>query len=97
MTDAQKATCRKILKHYGIKNQQRQLVEECAELIQALAKMERTDAGANRRHNLAAEIADVEIMLEQIKYYYFAGRVSEMIDYKLNRQLDRIAKEGGEQ
>lgn len=40
------------------------LVEECAELIQAIQKRKR---GFNNVDNVAEEIADVEIMLEQCK------------------------------
>ena len=47
---------------YGETYQENLAVEECAELIQAISHKHR-----GREHNLAEEIADVEIMLEQLK------------------------------
>ena len=40
MTEEQIVKAFKILNHYGEKKQRRQLVEECAELIQAVKKWE---------------------------------------------------------
>ncbi len=70
--------CKKIADHYGYEAQSNQLIEECAELIQALNKYRRATAGLGQPmpdykktlaiENVAEEIADVEIMLEQIKY-----------------------------
>lgn len=59
--------------HYGYEAQSLQLVEECAELIQAVSKYRRVAAKGEDEKlialgNLIEEIADVEIMLEQIKY-----------------------------
>lgn len=47
---------------YGAKAQEGVAMEECAELIQAISHKHR-----GRQHNIAEEIADVEIMLEQLK------------------------------
>ena len=97
-----------ILKHYGVKNQRRQLVEECAELIQAICKYERIVKDRdiipsediinfkNAKYDMAEEIADVLIMIEQIKMTMGAdGRrdIEELIEFKLDRQLERIKKE----
>lgn len=64
-------------KYYGYEAQSNQLVEECAELIQAVNKYRRVETGLGQpvaedkkaiaRDNLVEEIADVELMLEQIK------------------------------
>lgn len=62
--------------HYGYEAQSNQLVEECAELIQAVSKYRRARGTGQETplkeqvalDNLIEEIADVEIMLEQIKY-----------------------------
>lgn len=103
MTAEQKNKCKKIIDYYGIAKQRRQLVEECAELIQAITKLERAaeqpDAGAIyvAECGLREEIADVTIMLEQIKSTPLLGskkNFNGLIEYKLNRQLDRIAGEG---
>jgi len=96
MTTDQKAKCRQILSHYGIEKQRRQLVEECAELIQAIMKLERTD---KERVHYIEELADVEIMMEQMKirlqtYDPLGWDIfTDMIEQKTNRQLDRMAEE----
>ncbi len=48
--------------HYGETEQENLCIEECAELIQAINKKHR-----GKPHNIPEEIADVEIMLEQLK------------------------------
>lgn len=94
MTNEQKRICHEILEHYGIESQRRILVEECAELKQAVSKVERNGSTTETIRNLFAEIADVEIMLEQVKHYYSEYGTERLIDYKLNRQLERIKKDG---
>lgn len=49
------------IRTYGEKEQECQAIEECAELIQAINHKHR-----GRKHNIAEEIADVQIMLEQL-------------------------------
>ena len=46
-------------KYYGYEAQSNQLVEECAELIQAVNKYRRVETGLGQ---------PVELMLEQVKY-----------------------------
>ena len=53
------------VERYGERNQLDMVTEECAELIQAVCKRKR---GIDNRDNIVDEIADVEIMLEQLKY-----------------------------
>lgn len=93
----------KILEHYGAEKQRRQLVEECAELIQAVTKLERAqesgDVGkiTEKVLELVGELADVRIMLEQITASLFQdvskSMIYEQMEYKLQRQLDRIERE----
>ncbi len=74
---------------YGKQNQLHQLMEECCELaIEANHSARKQDITIN----LINEIADVEIMLEQIKYLFNISEkdIEEEKDYKLNRQLERI-------
>lgn len=98
-----------ILNHYGAENQRRQLIEECAELIQAINKYDReiskvitvdfVDDLSNiskAEQNIAQEIADVLIMIEQNIQALFDGDesfINKLIEYKLNRQLKRIKEE----
>lgn len=91
-------------KYYGYEAQSNQLVEECAELIQAVSKYRRAEVGLGQPvsedkkavalENLIEEIADVEIMLEQVKYPLQIPE--EELDavklYKVNRTRERITQ-----
>lgn len=81
---------RVIATHYGLKNQLRQLIEECCELAIEASHSIRKDGITV---NLINEIADVEIMIDQIKYL---GKISEddiaeVKEMKINRQIERMA------
>ena len=82
-----------IAEHYGAKAQSMQTCEECAELIQAVSKLTR---GVTEMRILALveEIADVRIMMSQLMQLYGIPEpeVSERIDEKLKRQLERIKR-----
>lgn len=58
----EETTFLKAIARYGAEVQEGVAQEECAELIQAISKKHR-----GKPHNIAEEIADVEIMLEQLK------------------------------
>lgn len=74
----------KIANYYGLDNQLNKTIEECAELIQALVKLE-------SRENTIEEIADVQIMLKQMLYLLDCEKeVEKVMEYKINRQLERI-------
>jgi len=83
---------------FGEKNQIIQLMEECAELIQASNKYIRYPTESSRTKDFAEEIGDVEIMLEQMKTYY--PFLKEKIEtskkkklLKINRKVNKIRKE----
>lgn len=100
MTETQKQKCRAIFERYGVQSQRRQLVEECAELIQAISKFERACEGGDfraARDELLGELADVKIMIAQFEEGYFGSEaVSAEIDKKLGRQMRRIRDAGRE-
>lgn len=81
-----------IADHYGLENQLRQLAEECSELAVEANHSARKGSITVR---LIEEIADVEIMLDQVRY--LAGiQESDVLEtrfYKLERQIKRIRKE----
>jgi len=86
---------RTIVGYYGADAQSMQTCEECAELIQAVSKLSRSDTNTKfveRIKNLTEEIADVRIMMSQLMQLYGIPEpeVSERIDEKLKRQLERI-------
>ena len=82
----------KIAKHYGYKEQLGQLQEECGELIAAAHKQTNVKKIDIYVHsNLVEEIADVEIMIEQIKLLYsIQNSVDHIKKRKVLRQLKRI-------
>lgn len=94
MTSEMKRACKQIVAHYGDKEQRHILIEECAELIQAVIKCERGSDGADE--NFVEELADVSIMIEQMVQslcLYDLQRYNEMLKNKLDRQLKRMQYE----
>lgn len=99
---------RKIAEHYGYDAQSRQCIEEMAELTKALNKFWRKNLLCGQVKlmpdlverlkqtpeytDVLEEVADVQIMLEQIVYLLDMD-ISEMIDFKLQRQIERIDSE----
>ena len=75
-----------IANHYGKEHQLEKCKEELNELIEAIDSKD--------EESVKEEIADVEIMINQVKYLMCAERLVELYkDYKIQRQLTRIAKE----
>ncbi len=83
MNQTQIEKCEKIFKHYGRERQLVQLMEELGELQAAVAR-----EIAGKGNNMNEELADVAIMVEQ--FINSDPDNSVMIDYKLNRQINRI-------
>ena len=96
---------KKIAKNNGFDEASRQLFEEVAELIVALNKYHRNSKNPKKTpsdcvseqyliQQIVSEIADVTIMLEQIKYLLKLddNDIDLFIEQKLNRQLERIGK-----
>ena len=82
---------RAILKHYGITEQVSQLKEECRELIEAA---DGYINGTDTELHLLEEIADVEVMLDQMKLHFNAqDKVDEIKRFKVKRQLGRMERE----
>ena len=81
-----------IATHYGFKHQCIKAVEEMNELSVVLAK---SSIKGTLRHDAIEKIADVEIMLDEIKF--LSGLKDEELEdckrYKLDRQLNRINEE----
>jgi NTP pyrophosphatase (non-canonical NTP hydrolase) len=74
------------IEKYGESNQQDMCIEECAELIQAINKWRRKPC-AFTFHNLLEEIADVEIMLAQLKLIV---QSENMINYIKENKINRL-------
>ena len=74
------------IRTFGAFKQERIAVEECSELIQAISHKH-----CGRKHNIAEEIADVEICIEQLKLINeCADEVERIRNHKLQRLYNRI-------
>ena len=81
----------KAIKQFGEEAQLRQATEECAELIQAITKVQRYGSRVRRIDNLIEELADVQIMMEQVmQMYNLESLVSEVKREKLQRLRKRL-------
>lgn len=83
-----------IARYYGYESQSRQLIEEMAELIQAINKRWREEdeiKQAVATYHVVEEIADVEVCLEQIKWLLDCNDAVEYFkEEKIKRQLERM-------
>lgn len=83
-----KDTCRLAVQKFGSESQTRMLFEEMAELQNAICKHYR---GRDSAEHIAEEIADVEIMLEQMKeLYHFHNLVDQCRGKKVERLRERL-------
>ena len=94
----------KIINHYGVMHQLKYFQSEVFELNEAILDFEFSKENFPKQHeiakdvaleHIAEEIADVMVMLEQFKNYYdiSSEEITKIFWGKVNRQLDRIAKE----
>lgn len=94
MTKQNRRDLEKILDHYGIESQIDKLVEEAAELIVECEKAKRDlPRGEYDLDKLVDEIADVEVVLWQLKYFYkLFVRVGHRTQYKIERTIERMSR-----
>lgn len=80
-----------IINHFGVNRQSRQAMEECGELIQAINKMLRYPDDEIKRIELIEEIADVLIMIVQLKIIFDIeqSEIKRMMNYKKSRLVQR--------
>lgn len=82
----------KIARYFGLDNQENMLIEEMAELTQAICKCRRTKKGIT--NNLIEEIADVKLMLEQVIYLLNCEEsVTAVENQKIQRTIERIGEQ----
>ena len=87
MQNDTKSKLNKIFNYYGRKGQEYKLVEEMAELTQAVIK--------NDRKNIVEEMADVQIVLMQLRLNLNSSESKEFVklfNEKIERQIKRIEK-----
>ena len=85
----------KIIKHYGVNNQQRKLQEEIFELQEAIIEYELDETGLETKKHIEEEFADVCVILEQFKAYYNLDndKIVDIMYKKIERQLNRMENE----
>lgn len=95
----------KIINHYGIDKQLKYIHSEYYELDEAIINTEDCKAfdesegvGYNEKickKYITEELADVMVMLKQFQYYYGITdkEIEDIMNYKIDRQLERIEKE----
>lgn len=93
-----------IINHYGIMKQLKYIHSEYFELDEAIVEYQylynhyigdRARQMTITKEHITEEIADVMVMLKQFQYYYGIEdkQVEDVMQYKIDRQLDRIEKE----
>lgn len=77
------------IKVFGEEKQERKAIEELSELIVAISHKH-----FDREHNIAEEIADVEVMLEQLKIINRCYKeVEDIKKVKIERLYDKVCDE----
>lgn len=101
LTEAMEKKCLEIARFYGFDAQTNQLIEECAELIQAINKYKRKHIGGqplvgpvSTWDQVVEEIADVEVMLCQIKQLFGITEleVEDVAERKIERTMMRMGE-----
>jgi NTP pyrophosphatase (non-canonical NTP hydrolase) len=77
------------LNTHGIIKQQWMLIEECGELLNAIAKSKRDRAG---KDEIITELADVSIIVEQMAFFYGEEDFNKEKERKLLRLKERLQK-----
>ena len=82
-----------IISHYGKDKQILKAIEEMTELQKELCKSVISDDN-NNIDNITEEMADVEVMLNQLKIIFYNRRdVKKVIEEKIERTIERIFDE----
>ena len=97
----------KIINNYGLLTQLKYFQTEVFELNQAIIEYEdeqslkellnikMVDSDISKKKHITEEVADVLVMLLQFACYYNLdpSEINKVIDYKIERQLNRIESE----
>lgn len=87
-------TTEKVIEHYGNDYMMVVAMEEANELAQAISKIYRYGATFETVDHLNEEIADVLIVIEELKKMGFSYQpsIQKWIEYKQERSMERIGK-----
>ena len=88
--ETEKLICRKAIDTYGEISQMIKATEEMGELIRAISRviLQQGESDVQIESNYNEEIADVTIMLEQLKYTRHYKQ--ELVDYWKEEKLKRL-------
>ena len=89
LTKTQEKIINTAIHGYGIDNQRLKCLEELAELSKELCK---DGIGKGNKAHIAEEIADVEIMLEQMKVYY---GIDDAVRFSAKIKLEQLGERVG--
>lgn len=85
---------KKAMYKWGFPSQVMILMEEAGELIQAASKLCRKKEGTyNKKIVFLEEIADMEIMIEQFKFFFQAHKIVDQIKEKKLKRLKKLLGE----
>ena len=93
LNEENKKLCWQVLSKYGIENQQRMVIEECAELQKAVCKLFRDKDKKQGKYkiNFLEELVDVIVMCQQM---ILAENISnEMLNNMAKIKLERALKD----
>lgn len=82
------ATLKTAINTYGIPREEDVAIEEMSELIKAIIKNRRSP-DKSHKDDIREEIADVFIMITQLRMIY-EGNIDEIIDQKIKRLQERL-------
>ena len=88
--DREKEICKKVVDTYGEHSQMIKCVKECSELQRAISRtiLDQPIGNVEPSVNFNEELADVEIMLQQMKSTSYFN--SDLFDYWKERKLKKL-------
>jgi len=93
--EMERGIMQRAIDRYGVQAQSDQCVQECAELTQAIMKIRQLSIASHTEQvaaleNIIEEIADVGIMIDQMRMIYGAADVDAARERKLVRLAQRL-------
>lgn len=86
-TQEEKKVMYSAILHWGVRAQTKMAMEESIELALSIRKLLR-DHNVNTKSDMADEIADVLIMIEQLKMMY--PGLQDQINYAISKKMTRL-------
>ncbi len=89
---------KKAIEKWGVESQSEMIIEECAEVIMAFQKLKRAYYSMNNEviqkttNNVCEELADLSIMLDQMKLIFDNSKIEKIRIEKISRLKERIEK-----